>query len=284
MRKTASPNIALITDFGIKDWYPGSIKGQILRQHPDAKITDITHSIPPGNVWYASYVLAACVEDFPKETLFVVVVDPGVGTRRECMIGRIGDATIICPNNGIVSHCIHYLPDQCGPFYEILPEHTLNKTISSTFHGRDIMAPIAGRISAGNLRVEDLGTVIHQVVRLPISKPEIKRGIIFGSIQYIDHFGNAITDISQKELGLFSIKPTACLEVKNTIISLKTTFAEADIGAPLTYIGSNGFLEIAVNRRNAAKQLELKIGDPVSFHMESHPDVQTSIKDILPGI
>ena len=272
MRKTVFPPIALISDFGNRDWYVGSVKGQILRHHPEATIIDISHQILPGSVWHASYVLASCIKDFPPETLFVVVVDPGVGTKRECILGRIGDYTVLCPNNGILSHALHYFPNQNGPFYQILPEQHSGKTISSTFHGRDIFAPVSGKIAAGTLRTQDLGPIIHNLVKLKIQKPEFRKGTIYGSVQYIDHFGNLITDISESELSLFSVKPTACIEFNDTLIAMKTTFGDVEIGQPLTYIGSNGFLEIAVNRRNASKQLNLKIGDPVSFHLEYKPD------------
>ncbi len=283
MRKTLSPIIALITDFGAKDWYVGSIKGQILRQFPEANLVDITHQIPPGSIWHASYVLSSCMKDFPSDTLFMVVVDPGVGTHRECILGRIGDYTVLCPNNGILSHSLHYNPNQNGPFYEILPENALSAPmISSTFHGRDIFAPIAGRIASGSLKPEGLGPIVHNLVRLQIPKTEFKRGVIYGSVQYFDHFGNAITDISQSELELFSIKPTAYVEIKDTTIAMKSTFAEVEVGQPLTYIGSNGFLEIAINRRNAAKQLNLKIGDAISLHLELIAESPTSLKDILP--
>lgn len=272
MRKTVIPRIALITDFGTRDWFVGSVKGQIQKHHPGANIVDITHQIQPGSVWHASYVLASCLKDFPPETLFVVVVDPGVGKSRECILGRVGESSVLCPNNGIISHSLQFYPDQRGPFYEILPEHYPEDSISATFHGRDIFAPIAGRVAAGSLKQEDLGPIIHDLVRLNIHKPEFRKGTIYGSIQYIDHFGNLITDITQSELSLFSVKPSACIEFDNTFIAMKSTFGDVEVGQPLTYIGSNGFLEIAVNCRNASKQFNLKIGDPVSFHLEYKPE------------
>ncbi len=281
MRKTVSPPIALITDFGNRDWYVGSIKGQIQHHFPDAEIVDITHQIPAGNVWQASYVLSACINDFRSETLFMVVVDPGVGTSRECVLGRIGKHTVLCPNNGVISHSFQYNRDQHGPFYEILTERVIDDAISSTFHGRDVFAPIAGKIAAKSLNPEDLGPIMSNLKQLSISKPEFKKGVIHGTIQYIDHFGNVITDISHRELDLFKMKSSSFVEVKETKIAMKSTFDEVGIGEPLTYIGSTGFLEIATNRRHAAKQLSLKIGDSVSLHLQSERETGPSVSDIL---
>jgi S-adenosyl-L-methionine hydrolase (adenosine-forming) len=268
IRKHQAPTIAIITDFGNKDWYVASMKGQILRNFPEARMVDITHHIAPGNVWSASYVLASCIADFPAETIFLVVVDPGVGTARKCIMGRIIDYTVLCPNNGVVSHCLHRYPNQYGPFYEIIPEKMVGNPISSTFHGRDIFAPIAGKIAAGTLQLDGLGPILHEWVRLPIQKAEFRRGVIHGSVQYIDHFGNAITNICDSELQLFQMKSSAFVKVKNLSISMRSTFGEVEVGQPLTYIGSSGFLEIGVNQRSAAKLLDLRMGEPVELHLE----------------
>ena len=268
LRKSTFPTIALITDFGQRDWYVGSIKGQILKHHAEARIVDISHQIPPGDIWAASYVLASCLRDFPDGTLFMVVVDPGVGTARKCILGRIGQATVLCPNNGILSHCLHEYANQQGPFFEIVPDMDPKSPISATFHGRDVFAPVAGKIAAGTLHPDGLGPIVHDLVVLPISKAELKPGSIHGTVQYVDHFGNAITNICQSELRLLRFKPGACVQVHQTLIPLRSTFGEVEEGQPLTYIGSNGFLEVAVNRGSAARQLKLKAGQQVTLHLD----------------
>ena len=268
MSENMCPIIALITDFGTRDWYAASIKGRIFNECPNARIVDITHDIRPGDIHAASYVLASCMQDFPENTIFLCVVDPGVGTDRKALLCHIGDYTIICPNNGLITYPIKQLPDNNSVFYEILLEHSDTDTISNTFHGRDVFAPVAGKIAASKITVEDLGESVSDPIFLPLPKPEIKKGVISGTITYIDKFGNVITNISQAELGLFSIKATAYVEAKGTCISLKTTFEEVDEGEPLTYIGSNGFLEIGMNRRHAAKEMKLSVGGSILFYPE----------------
>ena len=262
------PIIALITDFGTRDWYGASIKGKILHYCPEARIVDITHDIRPGDIYAASYVLAACMNDFPEETIFLCVVDPGVGTDRKALLGHIGNYTVICPNNGLVTYAVKQHPESISVFYEIITEQSEGDSISNTFHGRDVFAPVAGKIAASLMTVENLGESIGEPVFLDLPKPEIKKGVISGTITYIDKFGNVITNISQSELGLFSIKATAYVEAKGTCIPLKSTFGEVGEGDPLTYIGSNGFLEIGMNRRHAAKEMKLSVGSSILFYPE----------------
>ncbi len=265
MRKAPPPLIALITDFGSKDWYTGSMVGTIYKHCPEARVETITHNIPPGDIRSASYVLASCIDDFPASTIFICVVDPGVGTDRKAMMGRIGNQTVICPNNGLISDCIHHDPQSIGKFYEVLPENSPSDFISATFHGRDIFAPVAGKVAAGKMKIEELGPLMTDILQFEIPKPEIHKGAISGSVRYIDVFGNAITNISGAELSLFSIRATAYLTIMDIRIPLRTTFGESQPGQPLTYIGSNGFLEIAVNGGNGATQLGIKTGESLKF-------------------
>jgi S-adenosyl-L-methionine hydrolase (adenosine-forming) len=278
MSKNLSPIIALITDFGTRDWYVASIKGKILNYCPDARMVDVTHEIRPGDIHAASYVLASCISDFPEGTIFLCVVDPGVGTDREAILGHICGYTVICPNNGLVTYAIKRFPETINVFYEILYKSTEEDTISNTFHGRDVFAPVAGKIAASLITIEDLGQNISNPVLLNLPKPEIRKGVISGAITYIDKFGNVITNISQTELNLFSIKPTAFVETKGTRIPLKATFGEVEEGQPLTYIGSNGFLEIGMNRRHAAKEMKLSVGGSILFYPEPPPNESAVLK------
>lgn len=278
MEKKTPPIIALITDFGCRDWYTGSIKGKLHTYCPDVRIVDISHSISPGDIHSASYVLASCIQDFPADTLFLCVVDPGVGTNRKAIMGRIGKYTVICPNNGLISHAFRAFPDSTGPFYEVLPSHASDDMISATFHGRDVFAPIAGKVASGSIEIKTLGDVVHDLVMLDLPKPEIKKGVISGVISYIDQFGNAITNISKTELGLFAIRSSAYVVIKGIRISLKTTFADVEAGQPLTYVGSNGFLEVGMNQRNAANELKLAIGASVRFYPETSKDHLPTLK------
>jgi S-adenosylmethionine hydrolase len=133
MANNNPPVVALITDFGTQDWYCGTIQGKILSGCPDARIVNISHFIPAGDVYTASYVLASCMADFPANTLFLCVVDPGVGTSRKAIVGRIGPYTVIAPDNGLISHAVQKYAHDKGPFYEITPEVIPSGGISSTF-------------------------------------------------------------------------------------------------------------------------------------------------------
>lgn len=281
MRNNTPPIVALITDFGNRDWYAASIKGRILEYCPDASIVDITHEIRPGDIHAASYVLASCINDFPADTVFLCIVDPVVGTERKALLGRIDQYTVICPDNGLITHAIKRFDENTCVFYEIFPEHPQNESISNTFHGRDVFAPVAGKIAASLMDVEDLGESVQSPVLLELPKPEIRKGVISGSISYIDKFGNVVTNISQAELGLFSIKATAYVEVKGVCIALKTSFGEVEEGQSLTYIGSNGFLEIGMNRRHAAKEMKLAVGGSILFYPEP-PSNGSPVLKIIP--
>lgn len=280
MEKKTPPIIALITDFGYRDWYAGSIKGKLQTYCPGAKIVDISHSIPPGDIHSASYVLASCIKDFPPNTLFLCVVDPGVGTNRKAIMGRIGKYTVICPNNGLISNAFRLFPENTGPFYEVLPSQASDEMISATFHGRDVFAPITGKVASGSIEIKNLGNIVNDLVMLDLPKPEIKKGVISGVISYIDQFGNAITNISKTELGLFAIRSSAYVVIKGIRISLKTTFAEVEVGQPLTYVGSNGFLEVGMNQQNAAMELKLAIGTSIRFYPKASIDPLPNLKTI----
>jgi S-adenosyl-L-methionine hydrolase (adenosine-forming) len=281
MRKNTSPIVALITDFGTRDWYGASVKGRILNYCSEVCIVDITHDIRPGDIQAASYVLASCISDFPENTIFLCVVDPGVGTERKALLAHIGQYTVICPDNGLITHAVRKFPEDISVFYEILPEPTQDDSISNTFHGRDVFAPVAGKLAASIMDIEDLGESIQHPVFLDLPKPEIKKGVISGSVSYIDKFGNVVTNISQAELGLFSVRATAYVEVKGICIALKTSFGEVDEGQPLTYIGSNGFLEIGMNRRHAAKEMKLSVGCSILFYPEP-PSSGSPVLKIIP--
>jgi S-adenosyl-L-methionine hydrolase (adenosine-forming) len=269
MQNSNPPVIAIITDFGTQDWYCGSIQGRILAGCPDARIVNISHAIPPGDVYTASYVLASCMADFPANTLFLCVVDPGVGTSRKALVGRIGPYTVIAPDNGLISHAARKYANNRGPFYEITPEAIPSGGISSTFHGRDIFAPVAARVASNAMRIKELGSIIQEPCLLESARPEVKRGMIAGHIRYIDHFGNGITDISRMDLELLNVKTSAYLLVGSRKIALRSTFGDVSEGMPLTYIGSNGFLEIGVNCGHAAQNLGLALGQEVRFLPEA---------------
>lgn len=278
-----SPIITLITDFGTSDVYVGVMKGVILNINPNAQIVDITHAIPPQNIHEAAFTIQAAYRYFPKGTIHVIVVDPGVGSERQTIVCQTDRALFVCPNNGVLSYLLQdieaeetCIPDAVNienPIY-LLPQ------VSNTFHGRDIFAPVAAHLSLG-IPLAQIGTPIHKLVRFPVPAIRISEGTLTGQIINVDSFGNLITNISENALTTFLLssvsKGVAVAElhqraesVKFEIVAgnmslkkLNSSYAESEAGEPLAIIGSFGLLEIAINLGNAEARLGLKNGGPV---------------------
>lgn len=241
--------IALLTDFGTKDYFVGAMKGAILSINKTAQIIDITHEIEPQNIASASFTLRACYKNFPKKTIFVAVVDPGVGSNRRAILVETEDYYFVAPDNGILSFAF----EETEKFnvYELTDKRFFAEEISATFHGRDIFAPVAAHLSRGTLPSE-FGAEIKDFISAEkeINKPQII---------HIDHFGNLITNLKREDL------PENCyLEIDGKRIEkLQSFFAEAEISELFMIFGSAGFLEIAAFRDSACKLLKAKIGQTV---------------------
>lgn len=251
-------HIALITDFGQSDWFVASMKGVILSVNPRAVIVDINHNIPAGGISAAAFNLLACHSSFPKGTIFVAVVDPGVGSSRTAIAVHAGPYFFLGPDNGVLSQAIdnYYKPE----FRALLNPKYFLRNVSATFHGRDIFAPVAARLSKG-VAFEKLGPRIKNIVRLSMPKVFKKGGKFSGSVIYIDHFGNAITNIPSSLI----TRRINHVAVKGRKVPLYSCYADVDEGKPLAVAGSCGFVEISVNKGNAAKMMRLKIGDKVKI-------------------
>ena len=266
------PIITLTTDFGTADTFVGVMKGVILHIAPGAQIVDLTHDIPPQSVHAGAYALASAHRYFPSGTIHVVVVDPGVGTRRHPIAVRADNATFITPDNGLLS----YLLDKANAFVEHDPFvigrvavphnwHAIHLTnadywlapLSSTFHGRDIFAPIAAHIAAG-VAITTLGTRTMDLAAFAIPRPQVGPGTAAGQVLHIDRFGNLITNLRQTDL------PTGKIEIRvgrTTIPVLSETYQD---GAGLVaLIGGGGELEIAFRNGNASRTLGAPIGTDV---------------------
>jgi S-adenosylmethionine hydrolase len=250
--------IALLTDFGQSDWFVASMKGVILSVNPRAVIVDINHNIPSGGISAAAFNLLTCHLSFPKGTIFVAVVDPGVGSSRAAIAAKAGPYFFLGPDNGLLSPVID---NYCKPQFRVLinPKY-LRKKVSLTFHGRDIFAPAAAHLSKG-VAFEKLGPRIKDIVRLSMPMVCEKGKQIAGSVIYIDHYGNAITNVPSSLI----TRRTKHVFIKGRKIPLLSCYADADEGEPLAVTGSCGFVEISVNKGNAAKMMKLKIGDKVEI-------------------
>jgi S-adenosylmethionine hydrolase len=261
--------VTLLTDFGTADYFVAAMKAQILSINPGAQIVDITHDIPPQDIESAAFTLLAVCETFPAGTIHVAVVDPGVGSLRKPIAIETGGMFFVGPDNGIFSYVLER-SDKPWKAVHLANEKYFSRSVSATFNGRDIFAPVAAALSKGIASTE-LGPRLTDLVRLAPLKPELRAGKVIGRIIHIDHFGNCVTNITQHELTPRMISAGATLKVKGTSIrSFKSYFAEEAKGQEKIFAvwGSAGFLEIAAQDDSAAKLLKLKRGDSVAIESQ----------------
>jgi S-adenosylmethionine hydrolase len=241
--------ITLLTDFGTADYFVGAVKGAILSVNPKAVIVDITHEIPPQDIEAGAFTLLAAYQTFPAGTIHMAVVDPGVGSERRPIVVSTNEQFFVGPDNGIFS----YICDRESSHrtFHITAKKYFRPSPSTTFHGRDIFAPIAAALSKG-VKPEKLGREIDNEVRLE-ALDRVTR------IIHIDRFGNCITNITRDQL-----KPGASLVIKGkTIRDFRNFYGEDSSSKPFAIWGSAGFLEISVNGASAAKTLHITRGDKV---------------------
>ncbi|MBL0716659.1 MAG: SAM-dependent chlorinase/fluorinase [Desulfosarcina sp.] len=260
--------ITLLTDFGIEDEYVGIMKGVILSINPSAVIVDITHNISPQDIMDAAYRIKASYKYFPKKTVHMVVVDPGVGSARPIIAVQSQGCYLLAPDNGILTPLLDD-GDIDNIVYVENPEYFLD-SVSQTFHGRDIFAPVAAHISKG-IGIMELGQTadIKDLVRISVAKPFVSdNGELSGIIASIDRFGNLITNIDYILFKKF--RDTFCCgkEISFIIGSKKITgfsknYNSVKSGMPLAITGSRGYLEIAVNCGSAKKIFNVSKDDPV---------------------
>lgn len=256
--------IALLTDFGLRDGYVGMMKGVMAGIAPRVQYIDLTHMIPPQDVWAGRFCLGNAVCCFPAGTVFLGVVDPGVGSARRGIAVQFAGGYFVGPDNGLVSGIL----DQ----YEAIAAVTLTNprywrtqtlnAISSTFHGRDIFAPVAAHLATG-ISLQQLGAAIdpQDLVTLPLPPVHQQQQTLTGIIQYIDHFGNLVSNIpaeailSQPGQVLYGDRP----------IPYVRTYSDVPPQQPCALIGSHGWLEISLNQGNAQIIFQAQRGDTVQF-------------------
>ena len=192
--------ITLTTDFGSEDWFVGVMKGVILGIAPRAAIVDITHGISPGDVFAGAFALAASCRCFPRKTVHVAVIDPGVGGGRQAIVVQTRDYYFVGPDNGVLSLALEQ--ESIRSIRRLQNRRFFRPDISNTFHGRDIFAPVAAHLSKG-VAVAALGPELNDCVRLSLHPPAFKRGRLFGEVVYVDRFGNAITNVREADLTPF---------------------------------------------------------------------------------
>lgn len=259
-----TPIITLTTDFGLRDTYVAEMKAVILSICPSATIVDITHEIEKFNIKMGAYVLASASPYFPKGTIHVVVVDPGVGTERRPILVQTNQGFYVGPDNGVLaltikSQCITHI-------YKISNQKFMLPKISQTFHGRDIFAPTAAHLANGTPSAE-FGPEILDIATPEFAKIIRKKDVLIGEVIHIDRFGNIITNFGEKELKLLNIKGVVNVKLKNIRLRSKfcRAYGEVKPQEPLALVGSHNFLEISINQGNAAKNFGTKIGDKVTL-------------------
>lgn len=249
--------IALLTDFGTRDFFVGAMKGVILSINESVAITDITHEIAPQDIRAASFTLRACHAEFPAQTIFVVVVDPGVGSERRAILVETEKYYFIAPDNGLLSFVFNR--EENFKVFEITNEKFFRHPVSKTFHGRDIFSPSAAHLSKG-IEPKEFGNQIDDFIKFAEAKPEkTSENQIQGEIIFIDRFGNLITNLEKNDL-----PQNFALEIgEKRIENLKQYFAEAEKSEVFMIFGGAGFLEIAANQDSAEKILESRVGEKV---------------------
>ena len=261
--------ITLITDFGVDDEYVGVMKGVILSINPAAIIVDITHHIEPQDLIQTAYIIKYSFKYFPEGTVHIVVVDPGVGSDRAIIALEMTGHIFLAPNNGVLT----LLMDEgnIDSIVRVEDSRYFLESVSRTFHGRDIFAPVAAYLSKG-IGIKALGAIINKtgLKRLFVEHASISdSGELVGAVVFIDRFGNLITNIDEKSLDKFC---KACKKGElgfrigqKKIIGLSKSYESALPQSPLAIIGSRGYLEIAVNCGNAKSCFIADRGDTVTI-------------------
>jgi hypothetical protein len=256
--------IALMTDFGYKDPFVGMMKSVVLGINPSARIIDLCHEIAPGDVRSASFALMVSFRYLPEGTVVVAVIDPGVGTGRDAIAAEIEGHIVVCPDNGLLTWLLtkHHLTKAVSLVNReyFLPE------VSSTFHGRDVFAPVAAHLSSG-LPIEDLGPAAGDLTTFGAPEAVEAERSVRGEVVYVDQFGNLLTNITPemcRGLGAEGRLESLRVELGSLeVLGVREAYGEVPRGHIVVVVGSAGVLEIAVNGGNAAHTLQFGIGTPV---------------------
>jgi hypothetical protein len=259
--------ITLTTDFGIADWFVGSMKGVILGINPLAQVVDITHAIAAGDIRDGAFVLSEACRCFPRGTVHVVVVDPGVGSARRPILVETRDYFFIGPDNGVLSLALDH--EQIVVMRQIENDAYFRQPVSRTFHGRDVFAPVAAHLTRG-VPMAEFGPPVNEVTRLIWPTPKVTGDIVHGEIVHIDRFGNGITNIRGEIL--VGTNAPAMVTVRGVAqCPVKQYYRETADGQALALVGSSGLIEIAVTNGSAAHVLGLRVGDSAVVQVQPRP-------------
>jgi len=260
------PVITLTTDFGLADHYVGTMKGVILSRCPDARLVDISHELPPFSIVAGAYTIDQAAPYFAPGTVHLVVVDPGVGSARKPLLVEALGQYFVAPDNGVLS--LIAARDRNARAYEISNRELWLPSPSSTFHGRDIFAPVAAAIASGAATGLHIGKLAAEMELLPDLTavqmgPECWRGMVLS----VDRFGNIITNLRASDCRRISSSAFHLDLPNGQVAAFRQTFAEAAEGLVFAYFGSSGYVEIGMNQESAAAQLGAAAGDRLTLRV-----------------
>jgi S-adenosylmethionine hydrolase len=261
--RAREPIITLTSDFGLSDGYVASMKGVLLKLCPGARLVDISHDVPPHEILPTALIIEATATYFPAGTIHLVVVDPGVGSRRRALALSAAGYYFVGPDNGVFTPFLQ--EGVLAGAVAIEEERFRLKPYSSTFHGRDLFAPAAAHLGRG-ADYRSLGPTLENPVVFPWPRASMEGGELVGVVLHVDHFGNCITSIKEEDLPPWEAHYVRCCDVD--FGRLRRHYAEVVSGAPLALINSMGRLELAIAQGNAAVALGIKAGDDVAVTAE----------------
>jgi S-adenosylmethionine hydrolase len=254
------PIIAFLTDFGTRDHYVGVMKGVALGICPDAALVDINHEVPPQDVLTGALELAAAYKYFPVGTVFLVVIDPGVGSARRGIAADSGSYRFVAPDNGVLTLALRETPS--ARVVELSERAYQRPTVSRTFEGRDRFAPAAAWLARGT-ELTALGREVGEWLELTAPSPVIEETQLVGEVLRVDRFGNLVTNLNRATLERYAGDKAIQIVAGRVAMGTVVTYTDVEVGSPCALIGSTDYLEIAVNGGSAAERLGLGRGDPV---------------------
>lgn len=262
------PIITLLTDFGHTDYFVAAMKGVMLGICPESRLVDVTHEIPPFQIAQASWTLEMTASNFPPGTVHMVVVDPGVGSERRAIVVRTQGQLFVGPDNGVLTRI---LAGGGSEVWELAAAEYFQRNVSSTFHGRDIFAPVAAHLASG-VTPERLGPRLDDPVLLPDPVcVEVAPGIWKGEVLWSDHFGNIVTSFRAEAFSSLDSKPFE-LRINDRVVDRYARYYHClGLGEAAVVPGSAGFLEVSINQSDAAAQFGAAPGLELALSQQPVP-------------
>lgn len=260
-----SGTITLTTDFGTRDPYVGAMCGVILSRAPQVRLVEISHQIPPQDVFAGAYTLNGAAYEFPPDTVHLAVVDPGVGGQRRPLVVDAAGYRWVGPDNGLFSHALRTPGARA---FHIEHPQLRREPVSATFHGRDLFAPTAAHLSSG-FPVEEVGQLVDDPHCLPETEPQVSSDRIVGAIIHSDHFGNAVSCIDAEVLRAFGSLSDLRVSVRDQPLRIVQTYSDVEPNQAAALIGSGGLLEVVVRDGDATTRLGLQRTDLITVERVS---------------